>query len=134
MTTNASTKQNEVIFKSELLKDVVNMAKNNGYKVYAFQHNEKISQVFIVNNEGICSISADYFYGLNISTCHKPCRKFGKGFRLNEEPLNQISLNEINIAIRLNKPRWARQEGDVIKYSNWADYIKKNTILTYFEI
>lgn len=126
-------KTNNISFKSDLLENAVELAKNNGFKVYAFQHNEKIAQVFIANENGVCTIGTDLSGMLNIGTCHKPCREFGTGFRLNEEPIEGLTVKDINHAIQTTRPYWARK-GEVVKYSNWEDYLKRERILTYFEI
>lgn len=133
MTTNVTTKENEVIFKSELLKNTVELAKSNGFQVYAFQKNEPITQIFIANESGVCTISTDLSGMLNIGTSHKPCRLFGTGFRLNKEPISELTIKYFENAIRTVKPYWAGN-GEVIKYANWSDYLKTERVLTYFKL
>ena len=124
---------NNITFKSDLLKNAVELAKDRGFNVYAFQKAEPISQVFITNNNGVCTVSCEYHYGLNIGACHKPCRDFGTGFRLNEEPITEIHIEDITKAIQCIKPYWAKK-GGVFKYRDWDDYLKTRTTLNYFEI
>ncbi len=125
---------NNILFKSELLETAVALAKENGFQVYAFQKNTPISQVFITNESGVCTVSTDLSGMLNIGTCHKPCRNFGTGFRLNEDPIGEITVNYLNNAIKTVNPFWAKGSGSIVKYSNWEDYSNERTILTYFEI
>lgn len=121
-------------YKNEELVKLVNMAKENGFKVYGFQENEPISQVFIVDTAsgGICTASASWGL-LNYATVHKPCKGFGTGFRLNEEE-EKADINKIKSAMAIVKPYWAKGISIVKKYSNFEEYVKLNSILKYFEL
>lgn len=123
-------------FASEAMECAVKFAKDKGFKVYGFQHDQEISQVFIANNEGICTIHTTHFGLLDIATCHKPHQNFGTGFGLNDknEALAYLTTNDINNAIRIIKPYWEQRSGDIKKWANWEEYVQSDKILTYFEI
>lgn len=121
-------------FKDELLENFVNELKENSFKVYAFQHGTPITQVFIVKDNKIGTVSSDDFYGLNFGTVHKPNRSCGTGFRLNDKPETkptiEMALNSVNVFM----PYWYHEKEQPVKYSGWDEYLKKNAILKYYEI
>lgn len=126
---------NNITFASDALRNVVEFAKNNGFQVYGFQYDKPISQVFIANEKGVCTVHVEWFGLLSIGSCHKPCREFGTGFGLldRNDLRTEFTVAELNYAILIVKPQWAK-EGEVKKYSNWEEYVKSDKILTYFEI
>lgn len=123
-------------FKNQELKRVVEIAKQNNYRVFAFQHNEPISQVFVVSENNKIGTISESWGGLSYGTIHKPCHKFGTGFGLSGYMASApASLNMIKACCEVVKPEWAGS-GEVKKYKNWEDYVNTpmNRILTYFEI
>ncbi len=125
-------------FASEAMECAVKFAKDKGFKVYGFQHDQEISKVFIANNEGICTIHTTHFGLLDIATCHKPCQEYGTGFGLNNknEALPSICVKDLNDAIRITRPHWLGDDGGrkIKKWANWEEYVQSDKILTYFEI
>lgn len=129
-----ATNKEPGIIKNALLQNVVETAKDNGFKVYGFQWGySEITQIFISNERGVCTVSAD-LGGLNLSSCHIPNKDFGTGFRLNESPLFEIPVEALKNAITIVKPCWANGETPIIKFKNWSEYLEKESILKYFEI
>lgn len=122
--------------KNQELARVIEIAKQNKYRVFAFQKNQPISQILIVSqSDKIGTISASYD-GVSYGTIHKPCHKFGTGFGLSGYMASApASLNMIKSCCEIVKPEWAGS-GEVKKYKNWEDYVNTpiNRVLTYFEI
>lgn len=123
-------------YRNEELEKVVNISKEAGFKVYTFESTSKyINQVFIENQEGkICTVSEKYS-GVTYATVHRPNRECGTGFGLTND-IDMASLEMIVLSMNTNSPQWAtkNQREAVIKYSNWADYLKKDSILRYYEL
>lgn len=113
------------------MQTIIDKAKANGFKVYGFQKDREITQIFIANENGVCTVSLG-LGGFSLSTCHKPQRNFGTGFGL-EESLGDITVEDMNRAISVIKPHWAGS-GYVKKWANWEEYVSRETILKYFEL
>ena len=122
-------------FKNQELAKAVRIAKQNNYRVFAFQK-DVISQVFVVSEtDEIGTIAADWD-GIRYGTVHKPCRDFGTGFRLNKYiDIVPSVIDNIIKCTKTNKPNWAKK-GMVLKYKNWNEYINfgANKVLHYYEI
>jgi hypothetical protein len=121
-------------FENSVLFKAYKLAKENGFRCFSFQKDTKISQVFVVKNDKIGSISA-HFGGVSYSTVHKPNRKTGTGFSLSAH-YNCIQSEDINLiyaAINTVCPAWYNGEMPQ-KFKNWEDFVKRETILTFFEI
>lgn len=113
------------------LKEVVDLAKKKGYKVYTFNANGPIKQVYFVNESGQIGSAQAYFSGINFTSIHKPSRECGTGFRIGKEfeyPENlDIAFSSI--------PEWGGQYLKFVKkYKNWEEYTGKNSPLTWAEL
>ena len=123
-------------FENEALQELVKIAKENGYRVFAFQKDKPISQVLIVSESGKIGSASASWGGLSYSTTHKPCREFGTGFGLSGVNGCELpSIERIRDCTETIKPHWAGI-GQVVKYRDWEEYkaYRMNAILEYFEI
>lgn len=123
-------------FKNQELARVVEIAKQNNYRVFAFQHDEPISQVLVVSENNKIGTISESGGGLSYGTVHKPCIQFGTGFDLSGHMASSpASLIMIKTCCEITKPVWA-SSGEVKKYKNWEEYVNNpmNRILNYFEI
>lgn len=123
-------------FKNQELARVVEIAEQNNYRVFAFQHDEPISQVLVVSENNKIGTISESWGGLSYGTVHKPCHKFGTGFGLSGYMVSSpASLSMIKACCEIVKPEWA-SSGEVKKYKNWEEYVNNpiNAILKYFEI
>lgn len=118
-------------FENQDLEEVVNNAKEKGYKVYTFQSSGNIKQIFIVNQENQIGSCSAYFSGVNFSSVHKPDKDIGTGFRVSGEFADPEKLD---ICFR-NYPAWPTNK-NVVKYKSWEEYISSpiNRILKYYEL
>lgn len=134
MTATAQLPENKV-FRNEELEKVVNLAKENGLKVFTFESSSKyIGQVFITDGTEIGSCQADYS-GVRFSTQHKPCHECGTGFGLQSDHIINADLSNIKESFGMY-PRWATptQRKAVIKYASADEYTSKERILKYYYI
>lgn len=126
-------------FKNEELKKVVQIAKENGYRVFASRcsfdsENKEISYVHVVSMENKIGFISAFFDHLHYSTQHIPCKEFGTGFGLHESmEIQYADIDRIKQCVETVKPFWAKK-GKVEKYKDWNDFLSKNTILKYYEL
>lgn len=124
-------------YENKELERVVEIAKANQYRVYAFQHDKPISQVFITNGRSIGTVSASYG-GVSYSTVHKPDMNIGTGFGLSGDALDcdYASIDKIRSCVHSVRPYWATGEryANVHKWESWDKYQQKEKILKYFEV
>ena len=122
-------------FSNEDIKEAAKFCLDLGYRIFAAQ-NENISYFNIVDGLGnIGYIQANYYGGLDYSTVHKPCKRFGTGFGLNNGILGDpLSIDLIHQCLGLTRC-WASYY-KVEKFKDWNDYLNypTNNILTYYEI
>ena len=121
--------------RNQLLHDFVTELKKNGFDVYTSSKDNGYSYCFFVKDDKIGYVESDYFFGLNFSTVHKPCQAFGTGFGLNRavtEPKIENALQCFMVC----PDTYRNYKGveTIKKYSDWAEYISKNTILSYRKI
>jgi hypothetical protein len=121
-------------YKREELESFVKKLKENGFAVYAFQHDTPIGQVFFVKDNKIATVSCDDFYGLRFGTTHKPNRSCGTGFGLNENATTEPTIEMAMGAINTLSPYWYHGKDQAVKYSGWDEYLKKNSLLKYYEV
>lgn len=126
----------KIEFKNQELERVVEIAKQNNYRVFAFQHNKPISQVFVISENNKIGTISESWGGVSYGTVHKPCHQFGTGFGLSGYIASApASLDMIKACCEIVKPVWA-DSGEVKKCNNWEEYVNNpiNRILNYFEI
>lgn len=119
-------------FENATLQDVVNIAKEKGYKVYTFESSGNIKQIFFENQDGKIGTASEYYGGITFGSVHKPCRECGTGFMMS---LEFADPNELDIAFAF-APNWATdsQRKVIRKYKDWNDYTNRESILTYYEL
>jgi len=124
--------------KTELFYNYIIELLNNGFKVYAYDSNKKgdinKTWVMIVKNDNIGSIEENYFSGLNFSTVHKANRTTGAGYRMITEVIKPTIENAESTFCLC--PDWARDSEieSIIKFKNWKDYTKRESVLKYKEV
>ena len=128
---NQSTRRLE----NDLLRSVVDVAKQRGYKVYTFESSGIwIKQVFFENLKNEIGTCQSYFSGIKFGTMHKPNKICGTGFG-NVVGDNEFDNPEDIDHCFIHSPFWARSYNEsVIKWKSWAEYINKPTSLKYYEI
>ncbi len=123
------------LIKNEALRQFAKLLLEDGFKVY-YTPDEHIKWLHFESNKGIGCVSINYYYGLDFSTCHKPNRITGTGFRLNTDGVINATIKDAESCF--NIPLWAKKnEIDSVKpYKNWADYLSvgTNTILEHKEL
>ena len=124
-------------YENKELERIVEIAKEHGYKVYAFQPNKPISQVFITNGVDIGTVSASYG-GVSYSTVHKPNINTGTGFGMSgsHPECDYASIDKIKSCVHSVRPYWATGDRyiDVKKWESWDKFQQKEKILKYFEV
>lgn len=123
-------------YECDELQKVVEICKENNIKVYAFQKDTPIGQIFIVDAEGHIGSVSESWGMVSYSTVHHGCKDAGTGFGLTDyNGYESASIKRIKDAMLTIRPQWAHQY-DVKKYKDWNDYLSKpiNQILTYFEL
>jgi hypothetical protein len=119
---------------TNLLLDFIPTLKNDGFKIYTSDKKDLPTWCYFVKDNKIGYMQIAYFGGLTFSTVHVPCKNFGTGFGLHEngiyEPTLQNAYDTFIIA-----PQWARGNiKDVKKFTSWAEFEKRESVLTYKEI
>lgn len=120
----------EVQFRNEALKEAVDIAKQNGFHVYAFQETI-IGQVFITNGIDICSLHSRFgTSAIDILHVYKPCENYGTATPSNHKLIYYPTIEAIKKG--MNKI-WFE---NVRHYKSWEEYVNfgVNKILNYFEI
>lgn len=130
-----TTKREDRILRNESMFDVVDIAKNRGYKVYTFDSSSKyIEQIFIEDKEGRVGSCSSYYGGIQFSTVHKSKRGsgLGNGFGglVKGQDFNQPK--DLDICF-ISYPYW-HSKGGVEKYKSFEDYKLENKILKYYEL
>jgi len=126
-----------VFFKTEILRKFALLLIKNDFKVYTSKNkkaHEKTTYLLFEKDNKIGYCQDNYFGGLDFSTCHKPNSKIGTGYRLNSEgvgnPTVKHALNAFSIMAN-----WSHDSiKDIVKYRDWNDYLKTNTVLKYVEV
>ena len=114
-----------------LLIDFIAKLKENNFKVYT-SSKEPVSYVHFENEKGqIGYCEAYYFGGLNFGTVHKPNRETGTGFGMSRENYNPTIENAKECFAMA--PHWGNTKS-VIKYKNFAEYMKRETVLKQREL
>ena len=90
-------------FNSQILKNIVKEAIENGFTVYRFQ--DTVEQVFIGDHKGVCMVRNLWQQGVNLYTVHKSNKQCGKEFLLLDNVLS-LSMDEIKSACSLHIPAW----------------------------
>jgi len=119
----------------QLFDDFVQTLKDNGFKVFT-SSTEQPTWAHYVKDNKIGYMQLDYFGGLTFSTVHKPCAKFGTGFRLDERGKYNPTLKDAEQGFII-APQWARGNlSDIKKYDSWNNYLSypTNQILKYREL
>jgi hypothetical protein len=120
-------------YKNESLAEVVRIAHKRGYKVYGFQSDKRISQVFIEDTNGRVGTCFATFGEIKLYTVHKNIRGSGVGTGFGDG--GNHHPEEIDLCFAF-APSWVgrRDLERVVKYKSFDEYLKYNTILTYFPI
>ena len=103
--------------RNQLLHDFVTELKKNGFDVYTSSKDNGYSYCFFVKDDKIGYVESDYFFGLN---------------RAVTEPKIENALQCFMVC----PDTYRNYKGveTIKKYSDWAEYISKNTILSYRKI
>lgn len=121
---------------NELLKEVFTIAKQNGLKVFINeQYKDSPKWCYISDGEKIAYVEEQRF-GLNFSSVHKPCHKFGTGFATDRE-VNYPTIQHINAALnRYSSFSLFNDEYKSIKkYVSIDEFLKKQLCFsTYIEV
>ena len=124
-------------FANEKLKKCVDIAKKRGYSVWTFKSSSNtISQIFIDNNKGAIGTVQAFYSGIQFSTLHKSERgqhNNGSGFGSLIKGQQFNDPDDMDI-IFSRCPYWKQNCSGITKYKSMQDYIKRNTILTYYEL
>lgn len=108
--------------KNELLHNFVAKLKENDFKVYTSDNKDDYSYCHIVKDDRIGYIQSSYFGGLDFSTVHKPCSKFGTGFGISSNIYKPTLSDALETFIFA--PIWAKGDLTTIKkYKSWDDYL-----------
>lgn len=124
-------------FKNNDLAKVVEVAKAKGYKVYTYENTSNhITQIFIENTNGQIGTAQAHYGGIKFSTIHRPERGSGNGSGFGSLVRGEEFNSPENIDICfIHSPYWTNgRQANVTKYKSFADYLKYNTILNYYEI
>jgi len=127
----------EIKWKSEEMKTFVKELLDNGFRVFTSENRqawEKTSYVHFEKNGNIGYCQLNVFGGFDFSTCHKPCRECGTGYRLNSEGVNPtIEWAESTF---IDAPHWARSNARkaIRKYNGVDDYVENERVLTQIEL
>jgi len=135
---NRNQKIENIIFKTELLKDFTVTLLKNVFKVYTTKNtmpHEKTTYIYIEKNNKIGYIQANDFFGLDFSTVHKPNYKCGTGYKINDDGITKPTIKHAESTFRL-MPHWASNNDvqHVKKYKDFKEYMERETVLSYFEI
>lgn len=131
----------ERVFKNNELKTVAEIAIANGLEVWTFKGSNPskyINQVFITDGKRICTVE-EHYSGVRYGTEHisKMGSGLGSGFGLTDD-IDLADVDLINNALNTFIPSWGLRHGgnpdQLRKYSGWDEYLKRNTILTYYRI
>lgn len=122
------TTQTDNVFSTQLLADMANILKDNGFSVYWSKwssSNAKPAYFYFTDGANIGYCQEAYFGGLSFSTVHKPCRECGTGFGLNESGtgIYEPTLKDAERAF-IVAPNWAKSNDvrAVRKYKSWEEY------------
>lgn len=118
-------------FKCESLKEVYDLCKKLGLKMFTSQAPENISYFFISDGEKIAYCESKYGCA-SFSTVHKPNRQCGTGFGLDYDTSKTLEQN-ILFALNCFAPAWASNSDRqaVKKYTSDKEYLKRETVLKY---
>lgn len=120
-------------FRNESLKEVSEVAKQMGLRVFTFESRSKyIEQIFFTDGEKIGTSSADYG-SITFGSIHKPNRACGTGFGL-EYDYNKSLIENIRYSLNCFAPKWAKRSDveHVKKYKNVEEYLQREKILKYY--
>ena len=127
----------KIEFKTEELKTYAKLLINNGFKVYVYDNDKerdfKITWLKISKENKIGNVQLNYFWGFDFSTCHKPNRETGTGFKLNDDGIINPTSKDAEETFNLY-PSWAKNKKSVIKYANPEEYFNSELILNYVEV
>lgn len=134
------TTTNEIVFKSDMLKNLADSLKAEGLRVFVSSYSSikesKSSYFHFTDGINIGYAESPYFGGIKFSTVHKPCRQCGTGFAMNDymESIDSPTTKDAK-ACFITAPNWASpsDRAAVIKYKNWDEYAAKNNTCTYIE-
>lgn len=118
-------------FKTKLLKQYTKLLLKNGFRVYEAQEGKFITFILIEKNGNLGYVQDNYFGGLDFITNHKPCLKYGTGFKLNNDGVFNPTIEHALFTFILC-PHWGNC--DVIKYKSIDEYKELNKPLKYVEI
>jgi hypothetical protein len=111
------------------LEKYYNQLKAEGFKVYTFVgHN--VNTPFIktlkwYENGRVLSLEIDYFGHMNISHNYIPSKTNGSGCRLGEEK------EEFNFDLLRKTGAWVN---GFVNYNSMDDFLKREKILTWYEV
>jgi hypothetical protein len=114
---------------SELLENFLTTLKENGFNVYVPENPSTYAHFVKDNNIGYVQVG--YFGGLEFSTVHKPCNRYGTGFGLNHDNgIIDPTIEDAEKAFACS-PDWGNP--NVEKYKSWDEYISSpvNQIIKY---
>lgn len=96
--------------KKEFIRNILLMAKENGYKAYECTRSDSAYGWIITPQNNIVYIQKGDFFGCDMSLKYVPSRQTGTGCRCNEEPLTEINLAVLK-GIEMEGLNFARRLG-----------------------
>ena len=120
-------KLESVRFKQEELQKAMQVALNNGLRVFKsfYKESEKCTYFSYSDDHNIGYIQANYF-GVTISTIHQPS-KVGTGYRITEGHIVNVKLEDLKKGF-VFAPRWAKRSDltKIKKYNSLTHWLSKS--------
>jgi len=110
-------------------QDLLNFAellKENGFNVYKTKSD---TYFYFVKDNKIGYCQTDHFFGIDISTVHKPCKECGTGFGVIQRK-DSPTVEDAEKAFYIPSD-FSNYSNSVKKYSDWKEYQKLNTWTEY---
>jgi hypothetical protein len=116
--------------KESQLLEFAHLLINNGFQVY-IPSSGKTYCHFVKNNRIGYVEAGDW--GFNFGTTHKPNGQCGTGFSIHHDTIPNVQMAEDCLILA---PVWASNTDiqAIVKYKDWAEYVKLNNWQTWVEL
>ena len=123
-------------FADERLGTITEQAKAEGLKVYTYDTDGPIRQVYVTDGVHIGTLGVRDIICIGTGTIHKPCRECGTGYGLKVSDRDTVDLQAVKEAMITHAPAWATptDRAAVRKYASWEDYATRNNWTTYTQL